>query len=47
LAEDLPSETHLKEDQMIKFETVVQLTDKKLNDIVAPWAESGITASNE
>lgn len=47
LAEDLPSATHLKEDHMIKFETVVQLTDKKLNDISAEWLDNGITASNE
>lgn len=47
LAEDLPSETHLKEEYMIDFETLIQLTDKKLNDIPTDWVDSSISASNE
>ncbi|WP_420388496.1 peptidoglycan DD-metalloendopeptidase family protein [Roseivirga sp.] len=47
LREELPAETPLKEDHRINFETVVQLTNKKLNDIPASWGDGRITASNE
>lgn len=47
LREELPAETPLKEDKKIEFETVVQLTNKKLSDIPANWADNKITASNE
>lgn len=47
LREDLPAETPLKDERKIEFETVVQLNNKKLNDIPASWANAKITASNE
>lgn len=47
LREELPAETPLKEDKKIEFETVVQLTNKKLSDIPASWADNKITAGNE
>lgn len=47
LREELPAETPLKDEHKINFETTVQLTNKKLKDIPAAWANSSITASND
>lgn len=47
LREELPAETPLKDEHKINFETNVQLTNKKLKDIPAAWANSSITASND
>ena len=47
LREELPAETPLKEEKKIEFETVVQLTNKKLSDIPTSWANSQITVSNQ
>ena len=45
LKEKLPSQKPLAEEEMIKFEAVMQLTDKKLGDIPTAWADKTISAS--
>lgn len=45
LKEKLPAEKPLKGDALLKFEAVVQLMDKRLNDIPTAWASRDISAS--
>ncbi len=45
LKEKLPAEKPLQGDALLKFEAVVQLMDKRLNDIPTAWAGRDISAS--
>jgi murein DD-endopeptidase MepM/ murein hydrolase activator NlpD len=44
LKEKLPAEKPLEGDELLKFEAVVQLMNKKLDDIPTAWAEKDINA---
>ncbi len=45
LREKLPAEEPLPEEQLLRFEAVMNLTNKKLNDIANTWEDRTISAS--
>ena len=47
LKERLPAEKPLSKDHMVKFETMKELLDKRLDDIQLDWPTEGISASNK
>lgn len=44
LREKLPAEKPLKGDDMLKFEAVIQLMNKKLDDIPTAWVQKDVSA---
>lgn len=47
LNQKLPSEKPLAPEEMLRFEALMDLTDKRLSDIPNTWADKSVSASNE
>lgn len=47
LRQKLPSEKPLTQDEMLGFEALMELTNKRLNDIPNTWSDNSVSASND
>lgn len=47
LKQKLPSEKPLAQDEMLRFEALMELTDKRLSDIPNTWSDQSVSASKD